>query len=122
MNIELIKPQTQTPLIIQWKEFQHQLGRYNGSFDDWYDTSFIQVIQEYQKEKNLLVDGYIGTNTWYAAYQEGMSFTLNQKKSFPTSTQFWSHRNYATINRPIWRNSVYTKSNSTKPRADCNQE
>jgi hypothetical protein len=88
MKIELIKPQTQTPLIIQWKAFQQQLGRYNGPLDDWYDTPFIQVIQEYQKEKNLLVDGYIGTNTWYAAYQEGMNFTPDQKKSFPLPPNF----------------------------------
>lgn len=88
MNIELIKPRTQTPLIIQWKEFQHQLGNYNGPFDDWYDNAFIQVIEKYQKEKNLVVDGYIGNNTWFAAYQDGMIFTPNQKKSFPLKPNF----------------------------------
>lgn len=88
MNIEHIKPHTQTPLIIQWKAFLHTLGQYKGPFDDAYEASFIQVIKQYQKEKNLVADGYIGPLTWLAAYQEGMVFTPNQKMSFPPPPSF----------------------------------
>jgi len=88
MNIELVKPNTQHPTIVQWKEFQKIQGNYNGVINDEYNPIFIQVMKAYQRKKNLTVDGYIGNNTWLAAYKDGMPFSDNQKKEFPLKPGF----------------------------------
>lgn len=88
MKIELIKPNTTSELVLQWKKFQRSLGYYSGPLNEHYDAEFVKVIQNYQQKNQLRADGYIGNQTWFAAYQEGMEFSANQKKEFPLKPAF----------------------------------
>lgn len=89
MNLELLKPNTHSELIIQWKKFQHSLGNYQGSIDDFYSPTFVEIIKQYQKDRQLIADGYIGSKTWLEAYKDGMTFSDNQKIEFPFKPSFY---------------------------------
>lgn len=88
MKIEVLKPNIQHPAIQQWKKFQNSLGNYQGKIDEFYDVNFLEIIQKYQREKQLPPDGYIGNKTWLEAYKEGMVFSDSQKFEFPMKPNF----------------------------------
>lgn len=88
MKIELLKPNAQSPLVLQWKKFQNNIGNYNGQINENYDASFLETIKNYQQRKQLVSDGYIGNKTWLEAYKDGMVFSDNQKQEFPLKPSF----------------------------------
>ncbi|MBB1138094.1 M15 family metallopeptidase [Myroides sp. WP-1] len=86
MNV--LKPNMQEADIAQWKQFLQQIGQYSFPIDDHYDSFFEEAIKNYQKQKKLVPDGFIGNQTWLSAYLDGMKFSPNQQEEFPFKPNF----------------------------------
>ena len=86
--MKLLKPNTQSPEIREWKIFLTQLGLYYSTIDNHYSASFKPSVEAYQMRKQITIDGYIGNMTWHEAYLDGMEFSIGQKRAFPLKPSF----------------------------------
>lgn len=70
INLGLLKKGTISTDVTLFEIMLKKLGLYNGAIDNVYGSGCVNACKEYQSQKDLVIDGECGTNTWTALHND----------------------------------------------------
>lgn len=70
--LQVLRPGTRHPDVVLWEEFLLGYGFYNTEVDDRFNKDSVESTKLFQKEHDLVVDGWVGRKTWGKAIELGL--------------------------------------------------